>query len=199
MNEIVAAAANHSVSELQKTINLVIFAFPGLGGNHLANLIATSGLFHYPVDYTKYFKDTKSNAHYLVDTSIKPNIFLYHFGSANDQEISHLCASAPTKFLVIHFPLHNQLAKLRIKMSNNIDLTSHFVYDLQKIYKSQFLEKIYPGEWFTVMSDDLFSMDVNKIIRVIESILGSNLEQKKLIHDIHESWIAKLEKNPYPF
>jgi hypothetical protein len=178
--------------------NLIIFYFPGLGGHHLANLIATSGQFYYPVDYSKYFEDTQANAHYNIDTSISPNIFLYHFGSADDQEISDLCARAPTKFLVIHFPCHNQLARLRIENFNGLDFTNHFVNDLEKLYKSQFLEKIYPGEWFTVMSDDLFSKDANKIIRSIEYILELNLEQTDLICRIHSQWILKLEKHLYP-
>lgn len=179
---------------------LIIFALPGLGAHHLANIVASCGRYNYPVDYTKYFLPTVTNAHFLCPVVSNPDILMYHFGSANDREIDNLCQIHSTQFIVIHLPRTSELAWSRIESTNRIDtVENHVLYDLEKIYKQQFLSKVYPGQWNTIMADDLFSDNVDKIIQSVESILNCRLDKRDLLCDIHKAWISKIKKNPDPY
>jgi|694.fasta_scaffold82801_3 hypothetical protein len=178
---------------ISSTNNLVIVFFPGAGGHHLANLLSITGRYQYIVDYSRYFvggADSK-HAHYQ-DDSADNSIYLCHYGSADDSHIEKI--SGPnTQFLVIHFPINNKLAWRRIEIYNKIKLRNfHFRHDLEKMYKPQHLEKLYPGKWSTVMADDLFSDNTDLLFDKLENYLGIQFVDRELGSSLHLQWIKNI-------
>jgi len=183
------------------TNNLVIIYFPGTGGHHLANLLSITGRYQYTVDYSRYFASDGQKylpAHYQ-DHSAESSVYLYHYGSADDSQIEKISGPS-TQFLVIHFPTNNELAWRRIEinkwpsMNNNKLRDFHFKYDLEKIYKQPYLEKLYPGKWATVMADDLFSDDTNLLFDKLESAVGAQFLDRELANCIHAQWIKNIKE-----
>ena len=175
--------------------HLIIFFMPGLGGHHLANLFALTGRYRYRVDYSKYFTG-QEHAHFFDKTDQSQTISLYHFGNANDDLIDQV-RNSKVNFVVIHWPTHNELAWRRLEKLNGPLRTPRMcdcVYDLTKLYKQKFLEKIYPGNWNTVMADDLFSPNADTLVKQIESIAGPIQQHQSLVHDIHAAWINNIIK-----
>jgi len=185
--------------------NLIIMFFPGLGGNHLANIISISKEYkNFKVDRSQYFNPSKkSNAHYNNANSISSNIntdnyiFLYHFGTADEDNIKKIIdTSTNYQFLVIGFPQKNQLAFKRMERKNEVDLRKYFIrYDLERLYKQQFLEKYYPGKWCTIFADDLFSnQNIEQFLTDLENKLEINILDRELAISIHNRWILNLEE-----
>jgi hypothetical protein len=175
--------------------NLVIMYFPGTGGNHLANLIAVSKQYTYNVDYAKYFcPNKKINAHYRDNNDF--SIFLYHFGSADEDNLQKIVNTPNSQFIVIGFPENNQLAWKRIKHFNKLNIIDyHFFHDLTKIYKQQYLEKIYPRNWNTIFADDLFSSNnTGQLLNDLEYKLNIDIVDKDFAISIHNQWISNLEE-----
>ena len=178
--------------------NLLIIFFPGTGGNHLANLISLSGQYNYAVDLSKYFSDNQQDqhtAHYYQPQATGNTIHWNHFGSNDDELTQTLLQSDNTSFLVIHLPVHNQLAWQRMEKINGVELRKfHFHHDLEKIYKQQDLEKIYPGRWNTVMADELFANhNLDQFFDSLEQKLDITIADRTTAARIHNQWLQNLE------
>lgn len=158
---------------------------PGLGGNHLANLISLSKQYTYNVDYNKYYQTSK-NAHFAIKGQ-KQSISLHHFGSNNIQNYN--C----NNFLCIAIPETNQLAINRFNRYNNNTFLAHTKQDICLIYKQHILEKIYPGNWNTIFSDVLFDTNAKKLITQIENKLEIVIKNKYFAFKIHNAWIRNLQ------
>jgi hypothetical protein len=182
--------------------NLFIFFAPGLGGHHLANILSLTGKYEYTVNYSKYFLEysAKSTDHaHFQSNNHKKSIYLYHFGSADDSKVQELINQPNTQFLVIHLPQNNKIARWRLEVWNKFDSKGcHLATkDIEKIYKPQILEKLYPGKWNTVMADELFSdTDPDQFLKQLENNLNVEILDKELAKRIHSQWISTL-KNAY--
>jgi hypothetical protein len=179
--------------------NLFIFFAPGLGGHHLANILSLTGSYEYTVDFTKYFDDvSKLNsqtaiAHNQIDHHAK-TIYLYHFGDANDSKIKELIDQPNTQFLVIHHPKNNELALRRLEAWNKINLKNcPITLDIEKLYKPQILEKLYPSQWTTVMADELFNdFSLDQFFTKLENDLNVEILDKEFAKQVHVQWITNL-------
>lgn len=174
----------------------MIFQFPGLGGHHLANLIALSGRYNYVVDYSKYFDPNYQSAAHFETRSNDNSIVVDHFGSIDTVPLFREVSAMPNcQFIVIHFPRNNDLAWKRLNQFNAINMKKHhFRHDLEKIYKQEYLAKIYPGTWNTVMADALFDKtDVAQFIHSLESKLDIEISDRRLATSVHQQWLKNLE------
>ena len=176
--------------------NLFIFFAPGLGGHHLANILSLTGTYEYIADYSKYFSEYSANLgqSHFQNNNYKKSIYLYHFGSADDCKVQELINQPSTQFVVIHLPQNNKLARWRLDAFNKFDSKNfHLAIDIEKIYKQQILEKLYPGKWATVMADELFSdTDSDQFLKKLENNLNVEILDKELAKRIHSKWISTL-------
>jgi len=177
---------------------LIIMFPPGLGGNHLANVISLSGQYEFEVNFDKYFNES-NHAHFNNHGKPKDSdisIFLNHFGSADDDDIERLVAEYNCIFLVIGMPNSNDsVACHRFLSYNNLVEPVHIIEDIKKIYKSNFLSKIYTGRWETVLSDDMF--DISKaeaFINELEEKLEITFPNKEFAVTIHKKWIEQRQR-----
>ena len=184
---------------------LVLFFPPGLGGHHLANILSTSNKYPHDINFDDYFSKLTTNAHYYrfdeADDS-QSIVLAPHFGNANDTRIRELQATKTVEFLLIHFPNLNQLAWRRynsFNAKNRVEFESMELYfvrhDLEKIYKQQFLSQIYGGVWNTVMADDLFSPEIDKILDQLEQNLSIKFLDRPLVKKIHTQWLDNIVSN----
>jgi len=158
---------------------------PGLGGHHLANLISLSGQYKYDVDYDKYFQSL-TKAHFEYQDQ-EPSIFLHHFGSNSIRD------SDCKNFLIIGLPETNQLAINRFNKCNYYGFDRHITNDIRLIYKQHILDKIYKGNYNTIMADMLFDTNAEQLIAQVEDKLQIVIENKLFAYRIHYNWIKNLQ------
>ena len=189
--------------------NLFIVYPPGLGGNHLMNLLGLDSRYHSDVDYSRYFNGRLDNAHFTqnIDSrsinshefSIdKINIIPMHLASylwfCNDPE-----SSKPVfqhrKFCLITMPSDkNSLAAKRLTATCPNYRVEYLYEETRTLYSVQYLSKLFnQHDWFILDSELLFSHDFSR--------LEHNLRQQGLIQEfnsalaktIHQLWITSIE------
>lgn len=173
---------------------LLICYAPGLGGNHVANLLSTSDRYHRSVKLERYFEAGHARwcAHF-DDAKQDSNIMLNHFNEIVTDRTQKFCSGDNVIRLVLALPATNDLAWSRFEMWNNVPLRSNYLrHELDTIYKQQYLNRLLPGRWETLFTDDLFNE--TKIDLVLDQ-----LRQKTdcdFDHDcarnLHRAWIDRI-------
>ena len=186
--------------------NLFIIFAPGLGGNHLANLIALSNRFNRKCDLSGY-KPGIENAHVsnlanlqektlldnLSELQTQSNVFCGHLAEylwIKEKQIDKFFVNR--KFLIIEFPekhtaAYNRLLKFCPHLSRD-----HWFYEQTSLYSTQCIEKLF-GEYdiFTLSAEDIFTEQVDTIIKFIESELFTQID-KTLAQKLHTIWYTSV-------
>ena len=199
--------------------NLIILYLPGLGGNHLANLLSTCTDHFEPrfesADYAnelanRYDNETarahhsdipnlnlnslESNFEKLINSK-KTNILCGHYGEVN--HVRHILDKLPNKnFIAIGLPemWSKEIATLRILHHNNASAQSYIWNEIASIYTRTTMSKLTDTDVHKTMvirSSDLFSPDLGN---VSSQLKDSGIELPNIAHKIHQLWFDKLYK-----
>ena len=186
--------------------NLFVIFAPGLGGNHLANLLALTDRFQRSVDFEGYSTD-ETTAHFcdivnLRVTSIEANldklvnqsnVLCGHIGEYlwfKDMPWSSKFLNK--KFLIVSVPEKNTLAFSRfIKYIPAVD-NEYFYQEQKTLYTQNVLEKLLEEtDFFQIRAEQIFDRDIESLIEFLEQQFSSTIK-KQLALDIHSAWMSKL-------
>ena len=182
--------------------NLIILYAPGLGGNHLANLISTSRVFNRNFRADLYSSDSE-NAHYsdvsnlkkdsliknLVKLKTQSNVLCGHLGEY--LWIKHNIADrffSNKKFLIIKFPNKDTVAYQRL-LKFAPHLANEYYYQEQlTLYSKQHLVLLFNETDFVEMPAELlFAKDTVELENFLTKELGIQLDQQ-LVPQLHAKW-----------
>lgn len=185
----------------------VIFA-PGLGGNHLANLLSLTPRFYRNVDLELY-NSMEVNAHFATIRNLRLTSITSHIDALTGintvlcghlGEYIWLKQSGLTvkfknkKFLIITMPQKNTLAYYRLVKFNNYNC--EYYYKEQCIlYTQEILKKIFKEHNFiSIPAEIIFSDSIDNLITVIQEKLNTTINVVQA-NKIHQIWITKIKQN----
>ena len=186
----------------------IIFA-PGLGGNHLANLIALGDRFKRDVDYNKYYQKV-NDAHFakmenlqllhvlsgisdqdVENILIKNNIFCGHIGEYLwFMQSPYYQKFKNKKILVIDVPDVDSLAYKRFSSCTN--LNDYFYYEQKTLYTQLSLSNLFnENDFFSIKSTLIFDKNSDELIQFLEQEFNMIID-KTLASTIHANWINNI-------
>tara|TARA_R110000868_G_scaffold396469_1_gene668666 strand:+ start:95 stop:631 length:537 start_codon:yes stop_codon:yes gene_type:complete len=167
----------------------VIFA-PGLGGNHLANMIATDPRFKSRATIEQY-QAAKKYAHHsgmqnlsnLQIDSYDNNVFCGHFG-----ELYWLDRSLfePIQVVIIDIPIDkNSFAYKRFQIKNS-NLNTYIIEEQRSLYTPEIIKRV------TGISDH-YTIPAESVVTdnsPVDLLIGMNYNvDKEICEQMHTEWI----------
>jgi hypothetical protein len=196
--------------------NLFVIYPPGLGGNHLANMLSLSDDYITRFDLEKYdnVPGREIKAHHFsfvkqfdVDTisknleqlSNQNNVFAGHWLAYHTFKKSGLVEKFPNrKFLSIQIPEQNTKAFVRLqKLGIGFNNYPWLLHEIGLLYKVDCLSLVCEEpikNWCYVWTDMLFGQNFSVVIKDLENQgLELNLDLD-LAQSFHNKWLNNLEK-----
>jgi hypothetical protein len=188
--------------------NLFVIFAPGLGGNHLSNLISLTPRFHKNFDINNY-QDGMKNAHLSVLTNLNQDLILKHqeelLGNSNvlcghlgeylwlqNNQLDHFFKNR--RFAVIEFPEKNSPAWNRLVNYSSYYLNEYFFYEQKTLYSSKYLKLLFDEhDYFYINSENIFTESVNGIVNFVEQQLCTTIDAE-LAQKLHTIWFQNLFK-----
>ncbi len=186
--------------------NLFIIFAPGLGGNHLANLIALSNRFNRKCDLSGY-KPGIENAHVsnlanlqeeklltnLSELQNQSNVLCGHIAEylwIQDKNIDKFFTNR--KFLIISFPEKNSIAYQRlIKLCPHL-INDYWFYEQSSLYSQKHIEKLFDEhDFFNLSAENIITENVNGIVDFIKSELCTDINVS-LATELHNVWYPSI-------
>ena len=184
----------------------VIFA-PGLGGNHLSNLLALTKRFYRDVNFSKYNTLT-TDAHFSKIQNLQINSITKNFDktlNVNNVLCGHLgeylwlkqSGTAKDfknrKFLIVSRPNKNTLAYNRMTKYYPPMLNEYFYQEQRTLYSQDCLERLFDeDDFFEISSELIFSDDTDKLFKFIEHEFCTTIDSKQADY-VHQMWINKIK------
>ena len=168
----------------------IVYA-PGMGGNHVANLIALARKYELSIDKTVY-DNTKMNVHQSLPRKNK-NVKIKHFHIGGFiHSLSQQYTLPKSKNIFINLPTPGDLAYQRlIKWAPHY--ANEFVYSEHKqIYSIFLLNKITQQTWFRINPTKLFTDDISPLIKTLNTKFDLDIDNTEA-RIIHEKWIVKIQ------
>ena len=198
------------------TQNLFVIFPPGLGGNHLANLISLNEPWA-PRCTIQQYGNVVADAHFAGTSNLQVDSLLENVNSLSKQN-NVFCGHAAEyiwfterldvknlfpnrKYVIVNFPRNNQLAFARLQQHSLLFQKHDYILgELATLYRSKSLELLYgESDWFYADSDLLFSPDVSEILTQLSS-QGINISMSKdIAQDLHSKWLSGISKNQEKF
>jgi hypothetical protein len=182
--------------------NLFVIFAPGLGGNHLANLIGLSDRFNRKYDVHGYRPGIK-NAHMssvtnlqektlldnLSELQTQSNVFCGHLAEylwIKEKQIDKFFVNR--KFLIITFPEKNTPAYIRLlKICPSLS-HEYLFYEQSSLYSIQYIKKLFEEhDFFTLGAENIFTEHIDQIVKFIESELYTNINVETATR-LHNIW-----------
>lgn len=183
---------------------------PGLGGNHLMNLLSLDQRYHSDIDYSQYLKDRSENAHFTQNIELrlpqirsqdfsldKINIIPTHLASYLwfcDNPESAKPEFAHRKFCLINMPANRDSMAYKRFISVCPTYDEEYVYEeTRTLYSLQYLKRLFDQhDWFILDSELLFNQDFDQLYQNLYlQGLVQNIDQN-LARTIHQRWILSL-------
>ena len=186
----------------------VIFA-PGLGGNHISNLLSLTSRFHRDVDLESY-DSIGANAHFGTIENLKlasvsahidvltttSNVLCGHLGEYIWLKQSGLAAKFKNKkFLIVSVPEKNTLAYKRLtKLLPVIGANEYFYQEQRTLYSQEMLEKIFEEQdFFNISAEMIFSDSADELLTFIQTEFCTTIDVLQATK-IHQIWINKMKQ-----
>ena len=187
----------------------IVFA-PGLGGNHLANLIALGDRFKREVDYNKYHQKA-NDAHFAKMANLQllyagsnisnqdlenilntTNIFCGHIGEYLwFMQSSYYQKFKNKKILIVDVPDIGTFAYKRFISYNK--LNDYFYHEQKTLYTRLNLSILFKEtNLFNINSTLIFDENSTELIRFLEQEFNMNID-KPMASDIHKNWINNIK------
>lgn len=177
--------------------NIIVLFSPGLGGNHVANLISTDKRFEKRATLEQYKNHNERNAHFYTEQNaifIKKNLLkvhCLHLGSflwhcdAIKQNLSDFV------LLVINIPNQNTSAYTRYVSFNN-NLPYYLVEEQKTLYSHDNLMKLTQHKDFHFISSEIiFSENIDAFINFTHTQMGITVDVATC-KSMHHYWYSKI-------
>lgn len=188
--------------------NLFVIFAPGLGGNHLANLIGLSDRFNRQYDINGY-KPGIANAHLsnitnlqeqtllpnLLELQNQSNVFCGHLAEylwIQQKQIDKFFVNR--KFLIITFPEKNTAAYNRLlKICPSLS-SDYLFYEQASLYSIQYMSKLFDEyDFFTLSSEHIFTEHPDQIVEFIKSELYTKIDIDT-VTKLHNIWYPSITR-----
>jgi hypothetical protein len=202
---------------------IIVIAPPGSGGNHLANILASSnGIWlHHNLDLLEKYKLSESQSKFNVNVFDFMNhrhnldividlvrnrgqnaVFSFHayelLAHCYDDLLNKL---DPIIWLVNMLPDHDSIDRhpclQRVVTHNDMhpNLSTEMIQELVSIYKPQNLSKIYPGYWVGFHAENLWCDDGAIICATLTNLLPIKFDQRKIdtCKKMHQNWLVQIK------
>jgi hypothetical protein len=189
------------------TENLFVIFAPGLGGNHLSNLLSLTERFNRNVDFSKY-NNLIDHAHFSKIPNLKiktigdhldelltvNNVLCGHVGEYHWLKQSGIAEQFKNKkFLIVSLPSKDTLAYSRMTSLYPPMLDEYFYQEQRWLYSQEILEKIFEeDDFFEISSEIIFSDNVSKLFEFIDCNFCTTIDRVQA-EDIHRLWINKIK------
>ena len=212
---------NHQLERLQrKNIvnqqNLFIVFAPGLGGNHLKNILSLDSKFCNEFDLNEYFQTqtndlSKKNAHFSPVLNLnsdtiaenleflianKNNIFCCHIAEYLwflDSEYNKYFNNR--QFICMNMPINNNLPGDRLMEFSPWMNNRYIFHEFATLYSSRYLSKLFDEtDWFYTSADLLFGDNINLVIDdLTQQGLALSID-RKVAQKLHNAWLSNIIK-----
>jgi hypothetical protein len=186
--------------------DIFVLYSPGLGGTHLANLLATDARYTTRATSRDYADHNEFDAHIgtqltlandnIPSTGILNNIYCGHFGTYvwKMLSIESMKKSVEPQLIIINIPGTNSLGFTRWTMFNPF-VNNEYSQAEQKILYSPFVyQKLFGhSDYFTIDSQLIFQNSSNQLIDYVETEMNFLLDHNEC-KKMHEIWIDKIKK-----
>jgi hypothetical protein len=188
--------------------NLFILFAPGLGGNHIANLLSTSNDFVSRFNSCDYNVDDKNAHHYCVQnitpTDIKNNIdklmnqsnvLCGHWASYHWFLQEGFGDYFPNRqILIIEPPSVGSDAYERLTQHTNAYSNNYFYEEMRLLYTIDTMQKMFNETDFFVLNAELiFQTKINTFIEKVEKELCISVDVP-LCNDVHKTWFTNISR-----
>lgn len=186
--------------------NIIILFAPGLGGNHLANIISTDPRFQPRASVMSYQDSTTANAHFydiqnldlsaLIDIDRdKSHVLCGHWGEYYWAKIhNHLTQLINRQLVIMRVPGVGSLAYDRmIKYTN---LISHYLIEEQRsLYTMDVVGKCMQEQDLAEVTTELmFSENIDGMLAGLSEQLALDLDLPAC-RAMHAIWLEKIKKS----
>ena len=181
---------------------------PGLGGNHIANLLSTSNEFLNRFSSHDY-NTSEPNAHFFNITNIEledisdnidilstqNNILCGHWASYYWLMQSDLSKHFNNRqILIIEPPKFDSVAHQRLTQYTNAYSDEYFYKEMKLLYTIDIMSKVFADDAFFVLNADLiFQYEINMFIENAEKEFCIKLNHS-LCEQIHKQWFGNIIK-----
>lgn len=196
--------SNHNLSPDIRNI-FVIFP-PGLGGNHLANLLSTDSRFVTRSNSEDYSRHKENNAHtsplqnlniddidsILDNTS---NIFCGHFGESYWLEINRRLKKFKNKqFVIVTMPETQCSIAYRRYYKRNHTLSNYYIEEQRSLYTPLSIERMFNQiDIFVIRPEELlFTDSVDRLNSFAVSEMAMFLDRDEC-SKMHQIWINMIK------
>ena len=181
--------------------NIFVLFSPGLGGNHVANLLSTDNRYKTRANSNDYQSHKEQNAHIILNNldnlpKVKENfgnIFCGHFGEYYWQALrKNLARFKNRQIIIIELPKdNNSLAFKRYKKYTK--LNEYFIEEQRSLYSFYSIEQFFKeNDLFSVPSEMIFNNSVNKFYDYANQEMNFNLDYSEC-NKMHNIWINKIK------
>ena len=196
--------------------NLFIVFAPGLGGNHLKNILSLDSKFFTNFDSSGYFQTqsdsgSKKNAHFSLVENLsldsiaknleflinnKNNIFCCHIAEYLwflDSDYSKHFKNR--QFICMDMPENNTLSIDRVIEVSPWMSNRYIFHEFSTLYSSKYLSRLFnETDWFHTSADLLFGDNINLLIdNLIQQGLSVDID-RTVAQELHNAWLANIIK-----
>ena len=168
----------------------VVFA-PGLGGNHLANMIATDPIYHSRATVDQYKQAKKNAHHYKIKNlsnikdldSLDHNVLCGHFGEIYWQDNSLF---KQKQVVIIQMPNDRSSHAHKRHQRYNQTLNNYFLEEQRSLYTPEVIEKLIGiKDHYTIPAESVIAQEPP--LDLLEA-MTYNIDRDKC-STMHEQWI----------
>jgi hypothetical protein len=203
------------------TSNIFVVHAPGLGGNHLANILSLGDDYTARCDIADYDNKLDGTAHFGASKNIEfdklkdqvdllkhqNNVFCGHVYQYYSFTKTNLLKDNfhNRKYLVIQFPVVGSIAYNRMlnwnlgrPMSQEINLYPAVISDLGLLYKPDVIRTMFNEDkdtaFYLVDPDLLFNEDINVLFDSLTRQKFNISVDRRIAHNLHTKWLDNLRK-----
>ena len=186
--------------------NLFVIFAPGLGGNHLSNLISLTPRFYSSCDLTRYRPGMK-DAHFAQLGNLHPESIKKNYRDLCDKN-NVLCGHIAEylwlqnnqldklfenrKFLAVDFPNKESKAHRRMTSLCSWYLNDYIFYEHSTLYSQKYLKLLFnEHDFFHISSEDIFNKSVQGIEKFIYEDLGTEWDHDEA-QRLHTLWFDNI-------
>ena len=182
--------------------NIFVLFSPGLGGNHVANLLSTDKRYATKATAKDYSNHKGLDAHIILgnldnldNTNYNfGNIFCGHFGEFYWAHLKNKISKYQNRqIILIDLPKNkDSMAFKRYKKYSN--LNNFFIKEQQSLYSLYTIEKIFnETDIFNISSEIIFDNLVDKFYNYANQEMNFNLDYNEC-SEMHKIWINKIKE-----
>jgi hypothetical protein len=182
--------------------NIFVLFSPGLGGNHVANLLATDIRYITRATANDYANHNEQNAHILegnlnnIDNKNYNfgNIFCGHFSEFYWKHIENKISKYQNRqIILIDLPKdNNSIAFKRHKKYSN--LSKYFFEEQRSLYSFYTLENLFnENDFFNIPCEIFFNDSVDNFFNYASKEMNFSLDYTEC-KKMHNIWIQKIKK-----